>query len=146
MSVKKIDVLVLGLYCSFIYWLSSRQSLPAPMWFAHQDKLYHALAYMLMGVLAWRCFRHVVSTPIILGLWSIAFCSLYGFSDEWHQSFVPGRDSSIEDWGADTVGAIIGVILLGMRKPAVSEHYECAVACVYDCPNCAVQEDHNSSH
>ena len=86
--IKILDFTLLLFYCLFIYWLSDQPSLPAPMWFEHQDKLYHAGAYSIMGLLAWRSFRHVVSSPIILALLSIAFCSLYGLSDEWHQSFV----------------------------------------------------------
>ncbi|WP_138120885.1 VanZ family protein [Bathymodiolus heckerae thiotrophic gill symbiont] len=38
---------------------------------------------------------------------SLVFCSVYGMLDEWHQSFVPGRMSDINDWLADTVGAML---------------------------------------
>jgi VanZ family protein len=48
----------------------------------------------------------------MLALVSIAFCSLYGASDEWHQSFVVGRSSDILDWLADTSGASAGIFLL----------------------------------
>jgi VanZ family protein len=34
--------------------------------------------------------------------------SAYGVSDEFHQSFVAGRDSEVLDWVADTVGAAVG--------------------------------------
>jgi VanZ family protein len=34
--------------------------------------------------------------------------SFYGITDEFHQSFIPGRCMSITDWAADTVGAVIG--------------------------------------
>ncbi|NOT85136.1 MAG: VanZ family protein [Methylococcaceae bacterium] len=149
MNSKKIDCLLLIVYCGFIYWLSSRQTLPAPMWFEHQDKLYHAGAYGLMGVLAWRCFRHVITSPIILALLSMTFCSLYGLSDEWHQSFVPARDSSIEDWLADTIGAIfgatIGVTILAKRSQNVAEetHEMAMTNCAVDCANCAFHDQHD---
>jgi VanZ family protein len=42
-------------------------------------------------------------------LLSIAFCSLYGLSDEWHQSFVVGRESDFADWVADTSGAALAI-------------------------------------
>ena len=82
------------------------------MWFEHQDKLYHAGAYSIIGLLAWRSFKHLVSSPIILALLIIAFCSLYGLSDEWHQSFVVGRESDSADWVADTSGSILAILLL----------------------------------
>lgn len=115
--VKILDFLGLLLYCGLIYWLSDQSSLPTPKWFEHQDKLHHFSAYLVMSVLAWRSMRHLVKSPIILALVSVIFCSLYGVSDEWHQSFVDGRSSDIFDWVADTCGAIVGVFLVyNLRK------------------------------
>jgi len=109
---KIFDVCLLLLYCLFIYWLSDQQSLPAPMWFEFQDKIYHAGAYFIMAAFVWRSFRHIINTPIVLALISILFCSLYGVSDEWHQSFVEGRSSDVMDWLADTSGAALAVVSL----------------------------------
>lgn len=110
--IKILDFTLLIFYCLFLYWLSDQPSLPAPMWFEHQDKLYHAGAYFIMGLLAWRGFKHWFGSSIILALLSIAFCSLYGLSDEWHQSFVVGRDSDSADWVADTSGSVLAILLL----------------------------------
>jgi VanZ family protein len=110
--VKFFDFLALLAFCALIYWLSDQSHLPVPMMFDLQDKLHHATAYFVMGVLAWRNFRHVVGSYKLLALVSISFCGLYGISDEWHQSFVPGRSSDVLDWLADTIGASVGVILL----------------------------------
>jgi len=41
----------------------------------------------------------------------------YGALDEWHQSFVPGRDVSVADWGADIAGMIIGLLLFSRFYP-----------------------------
>lgn len=41
----------------------------------------------------------------------VSITSLYGFMDEIHQSFVPGRYCSLWDWVADTSGAILGAVL-----------------------------------
>ena len=108
--IKFLDFALLIFYCLFIYWLSDQSSLkPFDFGFDYQDKLYHAGAYSIMGLLAWRSFKHGFSSPIILALLSIAFCSLYGLSDEWHQSFVAGRESDSADWVADTIGAGLAV-------------------------------------
>jgi VanZ family protein len=109
---KYFDVFLLLLYCLIIYWLSNQQSLPAPMWFEFQDKIYHAGAYFIMGILAWRSFRHIITVPIVLALVSVLFCSLYGGTDEWHQSFVVGRSSDVRDWLADTSGAGLAMVIL----------------------------------
>ena len=34
--------------------------------------------------------------------------ALYGGSDEWHQSFVPGRSPTLGDWVADVAGVVLG--------------------------------------
>ena len=105
--IKALDTVLLILYCTFIYWLSDQPSLPTPMLFSHQDKLFHAGAYFVMAGFALRIFRyHTVSLPKLV-INSLIFCSLYGMSDEWHQSFVPGRMSDVADWAADTVGAML---------------------------------------
>jgi VanZ family protein len=108
---KTQDFLMLAIYFLFIYWLSDQSSIPAPIWFEGQDKLYHAGAYFIMALLAWRVVRHLFDKPIIVCFMSVGFCSLYGFSDEWHQSFVWGRESDIADWVADTTGATLAMLL-----------------------------------
>ncbi len=110
--IRALDLTVLLMYFLFIYWLSDQSSLPAPMWFEHQDKINHAGAYFIMALLAWRCFRHFICRPIIVFFLTVVFCSLYGFSDEWHQSFVEGRQSDVFDWVADTMGAILAMLSL----------------------------------
>ncbi len=110
--IKVLDFMGLFLYCLFIYWLSGQPSLPVPNLFSLQDKILHAAAYFIMGILAWRSFKHLFNLPIILAWFSVAFCSLYGISDEWHQSFIEGRFPDIIDWIADTGGAGLAVFLL----------------------------------
>lgn len=114
--LKFVNVTFLIIYCSFIYWLSSRNTIPTPMLFEHQDKIHHTGAYFIMGVLAWRFFNGIFLNPLIISLISLSFCSLYGLTDEWHQSFVPGRDADILDWFADTLGATIALCIIYFRK------------------------------
>ncbi|WP_411725258.1 VanZ family protein [Methyloglobulus sp.] len=115
--LKVFDILALLFYCAMIYWLSDQPSLPLPMLFEYQDKLHHFTAYFLMGILASRNFRHFVEPPFNLAVVSIVFCSLYAISDEWHQSFVVGREADALDWVADTVGAIVAMFLLTRYYP-----------------------------
>ena len=73
-------------------------------------------AYFILGSLARRCFSDFLIKPVSVVIVSLSFCSLYGASDEWHQSFVPGRDADILDWLADTLGASIALTYLHFRK------------------------------
>ena len=96
-------------YMGVIYYLSSRESVPLPMWFPYQDKLYHFVEYGMLGFL----LAHAAPGPTHKRRFWIAFVvgSLYGISDEFHQSFVPGRDASVWDWIADSAGAWVGAYL-----------------------------------
>jgi VanZ family protein len=115
--IKILDSLALLGYCAIIFWLSHQPTLPVPMLFEYQDKLHHFTAYFLMGILASRTFRHFVKPPFILAIVSLVFCSLYGISDEWHQSFVEGRQADAWDWVADTFGTFMAMALLTRFYP-----------------------------
>ncbi len=81
-----------------------------PKLFPDMDKMIHAAIYAVFGWLIVAAFpkNWVRRVP-----WrTLALCvligSLYGASDEWHQSFVTGRSSSIIDWVYDTFGTAVG--------------------------------------
>lgn len=44
----------------------------------------------------------------------VGFIILYAISDEYHQSFVPGREASFRDVYIDTLGGISGVLAVKM--------------------------------
>lgn len=119
---RHFDFMALIGYCGFIFWLSDQERLPAPHLFDNEDKLHHFTAYAVMAVLAWRTFRHRLRSRTALFLASAVFCSLYGISDEWHQSFIVGRESSALDWLADTAGGAAASFMLywqSRKTPAV---------------------------
>jgi VanZ family protein len=79
------------------------------------DHTGHFIGYAMLGALLLYAFagaswRGMTAGPAI---WALALSSLYGVSDEFHQSFVPGRTPDVHDWAADTWGAAtaIGVLL-----------------------------------
>ena len=111
---KFLDALALAGYCALIYWLSSQPSLPIAPLFSWQDKVHHFSAYAIMSILAWRAFRHLSKSPGLTLIAAVVFCSLFGLSDEWHQSYVPGRTADAWDWLADTLGAL--AVAYGLRR------------------------------
>ena len=73
--VKILDLLALLAYCALIYWLSDQSSVKNPFDFGidYQDKLYHAGAYFIMGILIWRVLHYQIASSIVLILLSISF-------------------------------------------------------------------------
>lgn len=97
-------------YMAVIFWLSHQPSLPVPALFPHQDKVFHFLEYLGLGFLLANCGPRVATRRRRFWL-AFALASVYGISDELHQSFVPGRDSAALDWLADTAGGWVGAYL-----------------------------------
>ncbi|MDQ6995041.1 MAG: VanZ family protein [Mariprofundaceae bacterium] len=107
------DGLLLLAECGCIFFLSSQSTLiDTPLDFANKDKVMHASAYAILALFAWRFFRHHLQAAHYLGIISVLFASIYGISDEFHQSFVVGRDADVWDWVADTTGASVMVWVL----------------------------------
>lgn len=88
-------------------------SLPA---ISHIDKVLHCLVYSVLGFSAYWALpwgwpkRH----PWLAALVVTLFCLFYGISDEFHQSFVPGRTADVFDVAADTSGGVLAALVAGL--------------------------------
>lgn len=97
-------------WMALLFLLSSRSSLgPAgvmPDWLTHGGA-YSILAALLCRALAggWKALPGAGATAAVL------LATLYGISDEYHQSFVPGRDATAADVLKDAGGACLGALL-----------------------------------
>ena len=121
--------LPLVVYCLLIYIQSdypSPESLPS---FEFSDKLYHFAAYAVMGVLFYRAYQTLPlkNNILLLMLLSMISTSLYGLSDEIHQSFVPYRDGNLPDVIADVLGAVCGVYLYNLWTTARNDRRQRSV-------------------
>ena len=70
---------------------------------------YHSITFGLLGF-----FLRNTFVPLYEVRWKVVLSLLLGVLlgglDEIHQSYVPGRDSSLEDWVIDSVAAFFGVM------------------------------------
>ncbi len=101
-------------WMGLIFFFSAQPDLPrapGPWLDTLLKKTGHALAY---GVLAWLYLRplrgrfHHPTTSLAV---SFGLAVLYGLSDEYHQTFVPGRNGTPWDVAVDGIGAC-GAMLL----------------------------------
>jgi VanZ family protein len=67
--------------------------------------LYAGFSLVVLRALARRRDR----VTLLTAAGAIVLTVLYGISDEYHQSFVPGRTSDVADVGADAIGATVAV-------------------------------------
>ena len=88
-----------------IFVLSAQPKPPLPSQLS--DKQGHSLGYMGLAVTVGRALAGgIAGTSLRTAAAAWAIASGYGATDEWHQSFVPGRSADVRDWLADATGAL----------------------------------------
>jgi len=107
--MKLLRWLPVSIYAGLIFYLSSRTwSAPSALP-EGADKVIHAVLY---AALAFGVLWALRATPFKRHphlIWIAVFiCLLYGATDEFHQSLVPGRTPSAADLLADGLGSLIG--------------------------------------
>jgi VanZ family protein len=101
-------------WMGLIFFLSAQPDLPrapGPWLDTLLKKAGHAGAY---GVLAWlyqRALRPPLRGSTALRVVSVGLAVVYALSDEYHQTFVPGRKGRLSDVAVDGAGAC-GAMLL----------------------------------
>lgn len=93
-------------WAAVIFGASSLQGSQVPGRFSVEG---HLGEYVILGALLWWALGGMGGgwRPVLL---AILIASLYGVSDEFHQSFVPGRVPDPADWALDTIGAATGAL------------------------------------
>jgi VanZ family protein len=80
-------------------------------------KLGHMLGYALLALAYLYGLRtqfHSRSRLFLLFAWLLTIA--YAFTDEFHQSFTPGRNSTIIDVGIDSIGSLIGLLPVIIKR------------------------------
>jgi len=108
--------IALAAWCAATWLLSSRSHPDRDLGVSLPDWLAHGIEYAVGGFCAYGAFR-TVGKGRTASL-AIAFCVLWGLGDEWHQSFVPGRDSALADVLADGAGGALGTLVHTLLGPA----------------------------
>lgn len=110
------------LWMAVIFWFSAQPDLPsAPSALIDLvlKKGAHLSVYALLAVLYRRALERTrclpredrVAWPGSPSPAALVLSVLYAISDEWHQSFTPGRNPALLDLLIDVAGALIGLFL-----------------------------------
>lgn len=104
------------LYSVLILTVSSQSHVPGAQHV--QDKVAHFTEYGIFAFLFWRALIHTNRTgphwPKIITI--ILISAGFGAFDEFYQSFIPGRFSSVYDWFADVAGILGMITFLGVYQ------------------------------
>lgn len=77
----------------------------------------HFVEYAILAALLWRAlkserwFSHFVPAAQFVAV--LLLCAFYATTDEFHQSFVKGREPSVHDVVLDSSGAAFGLAVFG---------------------------------
>lgn len=105
------------IWAGLIFFLSAQNTLPGasyPLLDYILKQSAHVFVYAVLHFLIWRTNKKLVIIPIL-----IAF--VYALTDEFHQSFIPGRNATMIDIGFDLVGIFISHYLTHRQKQLHSD-------------------------
>jgi VanZ family protein len=84
-------------------------------------KTAHVIEYGIFAALTYRGLISSGAKKANAGIYSILIALLYGLSDEFHQSYTPGREPRVRDVVFDTIGAIASIYSIWNILPKAPE-------------------------
>jgi VanZ family protein len=108
-------LLPLALMGAIFYFSSQPAGGHHAWWVIVFRKLGHITGYALLTGAWWWALRGIAQRPL---LWAVGVSLLYACGDEFHQTFVRGREGTPRDVAIDAVGIAIAALLIGMRRSA----------------------------
>ena len=100
-----------------IFTLSAQPALPqAPGLGDLTSVAGHVSVYFALAILIWWGLGAFGIEGRNRAMLAFALAVLYGLTDEWHQSFVPGRTPDIYDILTDAIGAATGLVVLHLAR------------------------------
>ncbi|HEX5165125.1 MAG TPA: VanZ family protein [Thermomicrobiales bacterium] len=99
-------------WMAFIFFMSSQEQFPSTLGVSIMllTVVGHMVLYGVLGLLLLFAFAGTARPSRTTMAAAVLGAALYGVTDEFHQSFVPGRDASVFDLFVNTVGATLAVI------------------------------------
>lgn len=81
-------------------------------------KTAHFSIYTILGILTINLMLTIKNKKMYeILIFALIFCVFYAITDEFHQSFIPGRSAEIRDVLIDSSGALVGILVtLGIIK------------------------------
>ena len=104
---------VFALYSGLIFYVSIYpfRGTPSPIIFPGADKLIHAGEFTLFFLIGYQTILYYTKNEGKL-IWTLGLTTFYGGITELAQLAFVYRTASLIDWGADILGAVIGLLII----------------------------------
>jgi VanZ family protein len=94
-------------WMGFLFFVSSLSRPPGGSLLP--DWITHPAGYAILAALVSRALAGGLRpAPARIALLAAAASALYGVTDEWHQTFTPGRDAGLADVVKNLCGSVLG--------------------------------------
>lgn len=107
---KVIPILLLSIL--IFYFSHQEQAVVEFKEFEYSDKVMHLIAYFIYGLAVQYFLTIFTLTKKLFLLFTLLIGGIYGASDEFHQSFVAGRQADVYDFLADFLGVLLSLIFI----------------------------------
>lgn len=106
------------LWCGLIFYFSSLPELKTPfgIWDFILRKLAHAVEFGILTLLMARALSNYFLIKSRWLFYAALFSLLFAISDEYHQTFVAGREGTIRDVFIDGVGIVLMILIIKRFK------------------------------
>jgi len=96
-----------------IFYLSSQEQLPdVQVFFKHADKIAHFGVYFILGIfIKFAFYQNIQNKLMLINILTLAVGTFFAYTDEYHQSFVPNRVSSLVDLIFDIFGILLSLFI-----------------------------------
>ncbi|MFH0942642.1 MAG: VanZ family protein [Candidatus Beckwithbacteria bacterium] len=92
------------LWAGVIFFFSS-QAINRPAPFSWLDFIFKKTCHVIeYAIFFWLVYRANKSFKL-----SLLLAVVFALSDEWHQTFIPGREGTLRDVGFDTIGSLLSL-------------------------------------
>ena len=112
-SRQWLPIALLVGYLAVWFTLTHLPHVPSPPGPASWDKAAHFAGYAVLAALLWWNANRLGQPGMVLIWVLVALVAIIGGVDEWTQGFVPGRHAEWQDWYADLLGAVTGLLVAG---------------------------------
>lgn len=107
-------------WAALIFLLSSYPTKPVSKIYLKDfvvKKTAHVIEYGIFAAFLYRAFKESGVRKKKAGVYSVLIAFFYGITDEFHQSFTPGRDPKVRDIIFDTIGAGLAIYAIWNLLP-----------------------------